>query len=75
MLPMLISLKITRNHSATFKDADAINGYIKTILKNHKPSGHHSSSEQWLQDIKTYFIESEGKNVDYTLCFLNARRQ
>jgi hypothetical protein len=55
-------------HSTIFKDSDAIKGYIKTvvskdetILKNHKQSGHHSNSEEWLQEIKTNFWNTKGK--------------
>jgi hypothetical protein len=69
--PFVDDVGMFKPHLATFKDADAIKGYIKsvvakveTILKNHKQSGHHSSGEERLQEIKNNFLNAKGKNVD-----------
>jgi len=58
-------------HLATFKDADAIHGLVRstvqkvqTILKNHKQSGHHSSGDERLIEIRNSFLSPKGKNVD-----------
>jgi hypothetical protein len=56
---------------ATFKDDDAIRALLRssvqkveTILKNHKQSGHHSSGDDRLLEIKNSFITHKGRNVD-----------
>ncbi len=58
-------------HLATFKDGDAIRALVRstvqkveTILKNHKHSGHHSSGDDRLLEIKKSFITHKGRNVD-----------
>jgi uncharacterized protein YaaR (DUF327 family) len=60
-------------HMAIFKVANTIKSYIKTvvakvetILKNHKQSGHHSSGEERLQEIKNNFLNPKSKNIDYS---------
>jgi hypothetical protein len=77
--PFVDDVGMFKPHLATFKDADAIKGYIKsvvakveTILKNHKQSGHHSSGEERLQEIKNNFLNAKGKNIDlsYFYAFL-----
>lgn len=71
--PFAEDVGMFKPHLATFKDANTIKGYIKmvvskveTILKNHKQSGHHSSGEERLQEIKNNFLNPKGKNVDYS---------
>jgi hypothetical protein len=56
---------------ATFKDGDAIWSLVistvqkvETVLKNHKQSGHHSSGDERLLEIRNSFISPRGKNVD-----------
>jgi hypothetical protein len=56
---------------ATFKDGDAIRALVKstilkveTTLKNHKQSGHHSSGDDRLLEIRNDFITPKGKNID-----------
>jgi len=58
-------------HLATFKDGDAICSLVKstvqkveTALKNHQQSGHHSSGDERLLEIRNSFISPRGKNVD-----------
>jgi hypothetical protein len=50
---------------ATFKDATTIKSYVRTVvskvetlLKNHQQSGHHSSGEERLIEIKNSFFIS-----------------
>jgi hypothetical protein len=71
--PFAEEVGMFKPHLATFKDANTIKGYIKmvvskveTILKNHKQSGHQSSGEERLQEIKNNFLNPKGKNVDYS---------
>jgi hypothetical protein len=54
-----------------FKDGDAIQSLVKstvqkveTILKNHQQSGHHSSGDERLLEIRNSFFSLQGKNVD-----------
>jgi hypothetical protein len=56
---------------AVFKDRDAIQLLVKstvqkveTILKNHQQSGHHSSGDERLLEIRNNFLSPKGKNVD-----------
>ena len=58
-------------HLATFKDGDAIRSLVKstvqkveTVLKNHQQSGHHSSGDERLLEIRNSLIPPRGKNVD-----------
>jgi hypothetical protein len=58
-------------HLATFKDDDAICSLVKSmvqkvemVLKNHQQSGHHSSGDERLLEIKNSFISPRRKNVD-----------
>jgi len=58
-------------HLATFKDADAIRGLVRstvqkiqTILKNHKQSGRHSSGDEGLMEIRNSFLSPKGTKVD-----------
>jgi hypothetical protein len=58
-------------HLAVFKDAAAIRSLVKstvqkveTILKNHQQSGHHSSGDERLLEIRNSFLSPKGKNVD-----------
>jgi hypothetical protein len=58
-------------HLATFKDGDPIRALVRstaqkveTILKNHKQSGHHSSGDDRLLEIKNSFITHKGRNLD-----------
>jgi hypothetical protein len=58
-------------HLAVFKDGDAIQLLVKstvqkaeTILKNHQHSGHHSSGDERLLEIRNNFLSPKGKNVD-----------
>jgi hypothetical protein len=37
---------------------------VETVLKNHKQSGHHSSGDERLLEIRNSFISPRGKNVD-----------
>jgi hypothetical protein len=71
-------------HLATFKDGDAIRALVRstvqkveTILKNHKQSGHHSSGDDRLLEIKNSFITHKGRNVDignfYTFLMLETK--
>ena len=60
-----------RPHLATFKDGAAIRSLVRstvqkveTILKNHKQSGHHSSGDDRLLEIRNSFITNKGKNLD-----------
>ena len=39
---------------------------VETILRNHKQSGHHSSGEERLQEIKNNFLNPKSKNIDYS---------
>jgi len=64
---------------ATFKDANTIKGYVRTvvskvetILKNHHQSGHQSTGEERLIEIKNSFLSPKGKNIDmsYFYAFL-----
>jgi hypothetical protein len=55
---------------ATFKDGTAIRALVRsmvkkieTILKNHQQSGHHSSGDERLIEIKSSFLSPKGKNV------------
>jgi hypothetical protein len=64
-------LKAIQPKMATFKDGDAIRALVKstvlkveTTLKNHKQSGHHSSGEERLLEVKNDFITPKGKNID-----------
>ncbi len=70
-------------HVATFKDGDAICALVKstvqkveTILKNHQQIGPHSSSDEWLLEIRNSFLSPKGKNMDMRnfLCLLDVRR-
>jgi hypothetical protein len=61
-------------HLATFKDGEAIWAVIwstvqkvETILKDHKQSRHHSSSDDRLLEIKNSFITHKGRNVDISI--------
>jgi hypothetical protein len=72
--PFAEDVGIFKPHMATFKDANTIKSYIKTvvakvetILKNHKQSGHHSSGEERLQEIKNNILNS---NYSYFYAFL-----
>jgi hypothetical protein len=56
---------------AVFKDGDAIRSLVKTrvqkvemILKNQQQSGHHSSGDERLLEIRNSFLSRRGKNVD-----------
>ncbi len=56
---------------ATFKDATTIKSYVRTVvskveslLKNHQQSGHHSSGEERLMEIKNSFLLPKSKNID-----------
>jgi len=56
---------------ARFKDGAAIRSLVRstvqkveTILKNHKQSGHHSSGDDRLLEIRNSFITNKGKNLD-----------
>jgi len=60
-----------RPHLATFKDGAAVRSLVpstvqkvETILKNHKQSGHHSSGDDRLLEIRNSFITNKGKNLD-----------
>jgi len=71
--PFAENVGMLNPHMATFKDANTVKGYIKmfvakveTILKNHKQSGHHSSGEERLQEIKNNFLNPKGRNIDYS---------
>ncbi len=81
--PFVEDVGIFQPHLATFNDADAIKGYIKsvvskveTILKN-KQSGQHSRGEERLQEMKTDFLNAKGKNIDlsyfYALLMLEGK--
>jgi hypothetical protein len=55
---------------ATFKDGGAIRSLVistvqkvETVLKNHKQSGHHSSGNETLLEIRNSFISPREKNV------------
>jgi len=63
-------------HLAVFKDGDMIRGLVRstvqrvqTILKNHKQSGHHSSGDERLMEIRNSFLSPKGKNVDMGLWY------
>ena len=65
--------------SATFKDGDAIMSPVRSTvlkvgnaLKNHRQSGHHSTGNDRLQEIKNTYMSPKGKNVDmsYFCAFL-----
>jgi hypothetical protein len=71
--PFAEDVGMFKPHMATFKDANTIKGYIKmavvkveTILKNHKQSGHHSSGEEKLQEIKNNFLNPKCMNIGYS---------
>jgi hypothetical protein len=60
-------------HMATFKDSNTIKSYIKTvvvmvatILMNHKQSGHHSSGEERLQEIKNNLLNRARTSIIVT---------
>ena len=71
--PFAEDVGMFKPHMAIFKVANTIKSYIKTvvakvetILKNHKQSGHHSSGEERLQEIKNNFLNPKSKNIDYS---------
>mmetsp|Transcript_3838 Transcript_3838/g.5703 ORF Transcript_3838/g.5703 Transcript_3838/m.5703 type:complete len:126 (-) Transcript_3838:1537-1914(-) len=45
---------------------------VETILSNHRKSGHHTSGDERLLEIKNSFITRNGKNIDmgYFYAFL-----
>jgi hypothetical protein len=58
-------------HLARFKDGNEIRklvvqvvSRVETIKKNHQQSGHHSSGDERLQEIRSSFLSPKGKNVD-----------
>jgi len=62
---------------ATFKDGNAIRALgkstvlpVEMTLKNHKQSGHHSSGEDRLLEIRNDFITQKGKTVTLALFLL-----
>jgi hypothetical protein len=64
-------------HLASFKDGNAIKGYVKMavakvemILKNHQQSGSHSSGDERLNGIKTSLLSPKGKNVEMCYFYL-----
>jgi len=69
----LEDLGAMKPHLASFKDGNAIKGYVakvETILKNHQQSGSHSSGDERLNEIKTSFLSPKGKNID--MCYFYA---
>jgi hypothetical protein len=58
-------------HLARFKDAEEnrkltvqVVSRVETKLRNHQQSGHHSSGNERLEEIRNSFLSSKGKNVD-----------
>ncbi len=69
----LEDLGAMKPHLASFKDGNAIKGYVakvETILKNHQQSGSHSSGDERLNGIKTSLLSPKGKNVEMCYFYL-----
>ena len=74
--PFAEDLNMFKPQLATFKDGETIRVYVRnivarveTILRNHQQSGHHSSGDERLHEIKTSFINPKGKNMDMSFFY------
>jgi hypothetical protein len=71
------NLRVLPPNMATFKNGNAIHALVRSTVqkltqfkRKHQQSGHHSSGDERLLEIKNSFLSHKGKKVDISNCYV-----